>query len=170
MSDETEKRIKIVIEGQDDGASNALKDVGSGLAGILEVAGGVELAKVFDEIASGAAEVFDAASEEQDIMTLLYQGVDHLGASAAMTLPEMVDLANGIGQTTQFGHDLVLQGENILLRFTSIGHDTFPQVTQAAADMAAVTGQNLTSAMQLLGRHLRTRRLGWRHCAVITSS
>jgi len=160
MSDDTEKRVRIVIEGQDDGAKSVLDSVGDGLKGILEVAGGIELAKVFDEIATGVTEVFNSAAEEQDIMTLLSQGVDHLGASAAMTLPEMVNLANGIGQTTQFSHDLVLQGENILMRFTAIGHDTFPQVTQAATDMAAATGVNLTSAMQLLGRTLEDPAAG----------
>jgi hypothetical protein len=91
MGDE-EKRIKIVIEGADAGASNVLKEVGSGLSGILSIATGIVtsqvITKAFDSIVSGVTGLFIAAVEEENIMTLLNQGVEHLGAAAAMTSPQ----------------------------------------------------------------------------------
>ena len=97
MSGEEGKRIRIVIEGQDAGASEALHGVGGGLAGILEVAGGIELSKIFDDIVEGVTHLLDAASEEQDIMALMNQGVEHLGDAAAMSTPDMVSLAESLG-------------------------------------------------------------------------
>jgi phage-related protein len=157
MGDE-EKRIKIVIEGADAGASNVLKEVGSGLSGILSIATGIVtsqvITKAFDSIVSGVTGLFIAAVEEENIMTLLNQGVEHLGSAAAMTSPQMVELAERLGQTTKFSHDLYLEGENLLMRFTMIGTETFPRVVQSAADLATVTGMDLPNTMRLLGRAL----------------
>ncbi len=163
MSDE-EKRIKIVIEGADEGASTALKDVGSGLSGILEVAAGIisadVITKAFDIIASGVTELFNAAVEEETITTLLYQGVEHLGEKAAMSAPEMIKLAESLGQTTKFSNDLYLEGENLLMRFTEIGEETFPRVVQSAADLSTATGMDLPNAMRMLGRTLENPTAG----------
>jgi phage-related protein len=109
---------------------------------------------MFEKIVGGVTNLFNAAVEEESIMTLLSQGVEHLGNSAAMTVPQMVSLAEKLGQTTLFSHDLYLEAENLLMRFTAIGTETFPRVIQSAADLATVTGMDLPNAVRMLGRTL----------------
>ena len=49
MSDE-EKRVRIIIEGQDDGATATLNNVGGGLSGIMQIAGGILTSQVLTQL------------------------------------------------------------------------------------------------------------------------
>jgi hypothetical protein len=102
----------------------------------------------------------DAAAEEQDVFAQLDNAVSNLGWNAAMTTDQMSDLANQIGALTPLGHDAALAGENLLIRFNNIGHEVFPMVTQAAADLSAATGQGLAGTMRMLGRVLEDPAAG----------
>ncbi len=58
------------------------------------------------------------------------------GGAAKVSAVQVRDLANALEDVTTVDDKTIQQGENLLLTFTAIGKDIFPQVTKAAVDMA----------------------------------
>lgn len=76
------------------------------------------------------------------------------GGTAGVTREEIIDMANELQAATEYGDDVALSAQAILLQFRNIRGDVFKGVVQAAADLAATTGDSLSSAMDKLGRAL----------------
>ena len=69
-----------------------------------------------------------------------------------MTASELDNLATQISKAAGLDDELVKSGEAVLLTFTQIGRQTFPEAMQAAADMSAVLGQDLQSSVTMIGK------------------
>ena len=94
----------------------------------------------------------DAANEriqgEQQLQAVLKSTNGAVGMSAQ----ELINLAGQMQNVTTVSDDTVLAGENMLLTFTNIGKDVFPQTTQTMLDMATAMNNGATpSAEQLKG-------------------
>lgn len=77
-----------------------------------------------------------------------------------MTAAAVLDLADHFSHLTMFTDDTVQMSENLLLTFTNIGQNIFPQATQAVLDMSQAMGQDWkTSAIQI-GKALQDPILG----------
>lgn len=71
-----------------------------------------------------------------------------------MTSKELIELSTNLQNVTTFGDEAVLSAENMLLTFTKIGSDVFPQATEAVLDMATALGGDAASNAKLLGKAL----------------
>ncbi len=74
--------------------------------------------------------------------------------AAGLTATEIVDLSKSLSDNTLYQDDMVLSAENMLLTFTNITKDIFPQTTQAVLDMSTALGQDLSSSAIQLGKAL----------------
>ncbi len=79
---------------------------------------------------------------------------------AQMTREELIKLADAYQLSTLFGKEQVLGGESMLLTFTKIGKDVFPQATEAMLNMAQKMGSDPRSAAIQLGKALQDPVLG----------
>ncbi len=70
------------------------------------------------------------------------------------TATSLNDMADALSQTTDFSHDTVQGGENLLLTFTNIGKGVFPQATQSILDVSQAMGQDLKSSAIQVGKAL----------------
>lgn len=70
---------------------------------------------------------------------------------AALELASSLSAANGL---SKFSDDAILAGQNLLLTFTNIGADVFPEATQAAIDMAQAMGSDPQAQAIALGKAL----------------
>src|SRR5258708_26964364 len=70
------------------------------------------------------------------------------------TAGSLNDLADALSQTTDFSHDTVQGGENLLLTFTNIGKSVFPQATQSILDVSQAMVQDLKSNAIQVGKAL----------------
>src|SRR5260370_1260485 len=70
------------------------------------------------------------------------------------TAASLNDMADALSQTTDFSHDTVQGGENLLLTFTNIGKSVFPQATQSILDVSQAMGQDLKSSAIQVGKAL----------------
>lgn len=94
----------------------------------------------------------DAANErirgEQQLQAVLKS----TGGAVGMSAQELINLAGQMQNLTTVSDDTVLAGQNMLLTFTNIGKDVFPQTTQTMLDMATAMNNGATpSAEQLKG-------------------
>lgn len=168
MADDFEIVGKITI--QDDGTAKiaGLKDGLKGLEGAAGSAGGgllnmgnvvsVALGGLVQQginAATGAIMDFgrstiNEAMEAQAGLAQMDAVLKSTGGAAGMTKDALLGMADSLQKTTAFSDDAVIGGENMMLTFTNIGKDVFPEATKTMLDMSQAMGQDVgTSAMQL---------------------
>lgn len=155
--------VVIKITGQDN-ASAALKGVGqqaSGLGGIFKTAAGTALG--FAGALGGIAAVKGAfnfiiggAMEAQQVMAQTEAVLKSTGNVAGFTAQEINNMADELSKTRPIDDEVIQKAENLLLTFTNIGHDVFPQATKAILDMSVAMGQDLQSTTIQVGKALQS--------------
>lgn len=135
---------------------SVLGNVAATVAKVGLVAAGIGVAA----LATGLTLVIKEAAEAQEIQAQLNAVLQSTGGIAGVTAEEVNGLAAALQRTTRFSDDMVVSGENILLTFTNIGSNIFPQATQTMLDMSQALGQDLQSSAIQLGKALQDPILG----------
>jgi len=77
------------------------------------------------------------------------------GNAAGLTKKELMDMAAGLQEVTTFGDEATIEAQALLLTFTKIGKDVFPQATESILNMATMMNTDLKSATIMLGKALQ---------------
>jgi hypothetical protein len=93
-----------------------------------------------------------AFEEQQRVMTQTNAVIKSTGNAAGYTANQIADMAKEIQNSTPISDEAAQTGMNMLLTFTNIGHDVFPQVTQATLDMATAMNGGLTPSAETLAQ------------------
>lgn len=141
------------------GFAGKVKDMGATLAKLGTVAAGVAAAGVAG-VTAFLVDSAQAASEAEDIQSQLNAVLKSTGGIAGVTAEQVNTLAESLGGMTKFEDDAIVAGENILLTFTNIGKDVFPQATETMLDMSQALGQDLKSSAIQLGKALQDPEAG----------
>jgi hypothetical protein len=142
-----------------DAASKTIDSVGLSLH---KLAGGVALgtiaAGVFENsmravggVLSGSLSEYDQLNKAVAQMNAVLNSTQH---AAGMSGAELVKLSQALSENTLYQDDAVLSAQNLLLTFTNIGKETFPDATKAVLDMSTALGQDLQSSAIQLGKAL----------------
>jgi hypothetical protein len=165
-----ERKLAIVLTGEDRSASKTLRDVSDE----VETTGGKLAAlgsKISPAITAAAASVvagvgfalkgaFDAAVESQKISRETERVITTTGAAAWTSAQQVGELAESLSNLTGADDELVQSTANLLLTFTNVrnemgaGNDVFDQAVGYALDLSAVMGTDATSAAVMLGKAL----------------
>lgn len=94
------------------------------------------------------------ATEAENAMNALNAVITSTGGKAGMTADAAESLADGLEKVTNFSKESILGGESLLLTFTSIGKEVFPQATETALNMSQALGQDMKSSSIQLGKAL----------------
>lgn len=138
-----------------DGFASSLKSQREGLLAIGAASG-----VAFAGIAAFAKSSIDAANEHAKAEAQLGAVLKSTGGVAGVTAQQANELSEAIQRTTTYSNDAALSAENMLLTFTAIGKDTFPQATQTTLDMATALGEDTKDAAIQLGKALQDPVLG----------
>lgn len=153
--------LQIIIQARDEASqtlstlSGKLKDMQPQFQA-MAVAG----TAAFAAIAGVAVSSVKEASAWQDELNQLNAVLKSTGGVAGETAAKAIELSQALQKTTTYSDDAVLSTENLLLTFTKIGSDIFPQVTQTTLDMATALGEDTKSAAIQLGKALQDPVLG----------
>lgn len=159
------EKVEVLITGKDElsgvlggirGALGGLGTVALGLAaGGLAVlsAGVVGLGKVLSDSVG-------EAMEAQNVLAQLNQVIESTGGAAGVSAEEVQKMASELQKVTRFSDEAIIGGQNLLLTFTNIGEDIFPQATQTILDMSTALGQDLKSSAIQLGKALQDPIMG----------
>lgn len=104
-----------------------------------------------------AVKSFQASEEASSQLQAVLKST---GGVAGVTADQANDLAKSFQKVTKFSDEAVLGGENLLLTFTNIGKDIFPQATETMLDMSQALGQDVKSSAIQLGKALQDPILG----------
>lgn len=101
-----------------------------------------------------ATNSFQAAIDAEAGLARLDGAIKRAGADAPVTKEQALQLAQSLKGLAGGSDEAVVAAESVLLKFQSIGKDTFPKALQASLDLAAVLGTDASSAAEQLGRAL----------------
>lgn len=94
------------------------------------------------------------AIEAQQVMAQTNAVLASTKGAAGLSAGEISNMASALSKVTTFSDDTIQSGQNILLTFTKIGRDVFPQATETILDMSTALGQDLQSSAIQLGKAL----------------
>jgi flagellar basal body rod protein FlgC len=139
------------------GLSSSLSQIGIAISGVIA-------AKAFIGFLKDSV---TAAGDAGRIMKQTNAVIASTGGVAGLSADSIRKMAEEIQKSTRISDDAVQTGMNMLLTFTKIGKDVFPQATQAMIDMATAMNGGITpDAEQLkdtairLGKALQDPVLG----------
>lgn len=98
--------------------------------------------------------IIDMAEEGEAPLSQLDSVLKSTGQSAGVTKSSVLELADSLSKQTTFENDAVISSQNMLLTFTNIGKNVFPQATKTVLDMSQALGQDTKSSAIQLGKAL----------------
>ena len=94
-------------------------------------------------------------TEIQHIAELKLNAVlESTGHAARLGATELRNMANQLSKTSLISDDLIIDAQSIMLTFTKIGRDTFPEALKQATNMSLVFGQDLKQSVIQVGKAL----------------
>lgn len=158
--------LKIIVKAVDQ-ASGTIQEVGREVNGLETKAGRLGgILKGGLLIGAGAAVAgigalgavlgasVAAASDAEDIQAQLNAVLKSTEGVAGMTAEAINEHALALSKVTKFEDDAIVASSALMLTFTKVGSDIFPQATEATLDMAQAMGMDLNSATMLVGKAL----------------
>lgn len=101
-----------------------------------------------------------AFSESQNVIAQTNAVLKSTGNVAGVTADSATKLAQSLQKVTKFSDETIQGGENLLLTFTAIGKDIFPQATETMLNMSQALGQDVKNSAIQLGKALQDPILG----------
>lgn len=150
-----ETKLVLVAQLKDEASSGLKKlngsvtDLGQGMKNAALAAAAITAGVV----AFGASSV-KAAQEQIKVEKQLAAVIESTGGAAGVTADEVKAMAASFQSVTNFGDEAILAGQNMLLTFTNIGEDVFPNATQTMLDMSQALGTDLAGQAVQLGKAL----------------
>lgn len=140
-TDQAATKIASSMKKAEQGFANFGKGAAAALAVGALTAGLVELSKNIDDQEKGLAQV--------------QASLKSTGGVAGVTEKQVLALSDSIKKLTSVDDDAVTSMQSVLLTFTKVGKEVFPQATQAIVDMSAKMGTDLKSAAVQVGKALQ---------------
>lgn len=97
---------------------------------------------------------YNAFLDSQRVMAQTEAVLKSTGSVAGVTTEQITKLAKSLQLSSKFTDEQIQSGQNLLLTFTKIGKDIFPDATQAIVDMSAALGQDMKASAIQLGKAL----------------
>lgn len=130
--------------------SSVVGDMTALLPVILSLAAAVAILAVGFEAFDYLKEIVQDGMKTQVVVEQLNATLKDSGYAAGYSAHELIEHAEALTLVSGQSKEAIVQGETILAKYTTIGHDTFPKATQAALDLGAKTG-NLGKAFSDVG-------------------
>ncbi len=98
--------------------------------------------------------------EQENAVTKLEAVLKSTGGVALLTSKGLQAMAAGLQKVTSFGDETIITAQSLLLTFTQIGRDVFPQAIEAILNVSTAMGTDLQSSVLQLGKALNDPVLG----------
>jgi hypothetical protein len=140
-----------------EGAEKSVSGFSSNMSKIGEkmtkIGGAMTVGLTLPIVAFGASSV-KSAMEAENAIADLKAVLKSTGSVAGVTLDELTANAAALQKITKFSEEATMSAQGMLLTFTNIGKDIFPQATEATLDMAQKFGMDASQAAITLGKAL----------------
>lgn len=158
----TAKEVKGELESvgkQGMSAQKVVSDLGNIGFGILK-AGAVIGAAAVTAVGAALTSIIKDEMSYQTVAAQTAAVIESTGGAAGYTTEEVLAMADSLQRVTRFSDEAVLEAQNLLLTFTGIGKEVFPDATMALLDMATAMGTDASGAAIQLGKALNDPTTG----------
>lgn len=156
-------RIKGDTSSYDKSMKNIEKDSGSARLSISKLAGGVlignaafaagqKIMQGFGDLVKGTVSQYD---DHQKALAQLNAVMKSTGGVAGVSQQQVLAFSDAMQKQTTYDDDAVTGMQNMLLTFTNIGKNVFPQASSAVLDMATAMHQDLQTTAIQVGKALQ---------------
>ena len=158
------RSVEIIINAKDQASatlgkiSGEMKKFGAGASQFMgDAVRSASIAAVAGLTAVGVAAVTSvkAFMESEDAVAQMNAVLKSTKGAAGLSADALQAHASELQKVTKFGDEAIMSGQNMLLTFTNIGKDVFPQATETMLDMSQALGQDLKSSSIQLGKALQ---------------
>lgn len=154
--------VKITVTA-DDNASAKIEGITSSVGKMRDLvaatAAGFAAFKAADAIFQTVKDSINSALKAAEDYNVVQAQTDAVlrstGGAAGLAKSEIANLAASLEQMSGIDEVAIQSAENLLLTFTNIGGDVFPQATEAILDMSVALGQDLKSSAIQIGKALQ---------------
>lgn len=158
------RELKIVINSDSSDAEKDLEKFGGSLNRLKNIISADQLRGLaqqgFDFLKNSVFDCVEAFQESQNTLTQLDAVLKSTNNAVGLSKDALVDLSAQLQNTTTYSDEAVLSAENLLLTFTNIGKDVFPEATRVVLDMSTALGQDTKNSAIQLGKALQDPILG----------
>jgi hypothetical protein len=143
-------RVEIDITAKDktkkgvNSATNSLKSMAKTIGPLVALGFGVAAIK----------NATDAYIRQENAVAQLEQRLKSTGNAVGIASEELQGMAASLQSVTTFGDEAIIEMQSLLLTFTKIGGETFPQATEAILNVSTAMGQDLRSSAVQVGKAL----------------
>jgi hypothetical protein len=142
-----------------DQTKSSMHGLNQGASGLIERMTGVSVgslsaAGALTALGLGVKYSIEQAVEAEKIQKQLEAVITSTGGAAGLTADEVDQMAGRLSDLTAVEDDTIKKGAAVMLTFTKIGEDVFPQAMEAALNLSAAFGQDLQSSILQVGKAL----------------
>lgn len=123
----------------------SIKTVTRAWRGITVAIGGVFLA---------FRSLFRVTQRQIEANTRLRAVLQSTAGAAGLTYRELRNMASALQEVTTFGDEAIQEAQALLLTFTSIGREVFPEALESILNVSTALGTSLQSSVQQVGKAL----------------
>ena len=145
--DKVSTKIKKSSESSKD-FSKSLSSITKGLVGIA--AGAV----TFGAVAKAVSDCTSAYQTQLEAELKLQSALKATKGAVGLTEKELLNYATELSRLTGITDESLTAAQAVMLTFTQVGKDVFPEAIARAADMSAIFGNDLQSSVVQLGKAL----------------
>lgn len=162
------KKGEVSLTNLDKGVDKVAKTTTRAGAGFKKLAIGIAAGVAAFAVASRAlqglvrwtAESVKGAIDAEKAEKKLEVVLKSTGEAAGITKDELVEMAKALQDVTTYEDDVIMGAEHLLLTFTNIGKEVFPEALETVLNMAQAMGTDLRGASIQLGKALQDPILG----------
>jgi hypothetical protein len=156
------KRVEVDIKTR--GADKASKDLGKVDKGLgrLAKSAGVAAAGFFGARAliAGFQSVISLTKQQVLAEAQLNAVLKSTAGVAGVTAKELTNMASALQKQTRFGDEAIIKAQSLMLTFTKVGKEVFPDAIEAVLNMSEAMGQDLQQGVIQVGKALNDPILG----------
>ena len=113
---------------------NNLHELTSIAANVIQI--GRAMADAFKAVAGVVSKVVELSNEQIRVEKQLETVLKSTNEAAGLNADELKRMASELQAVTTFGDETIIGAQNLLLTFTKIGEDVFPQALETILDVA----------------------------------
>jgi hypothetical protein len=140
------------------GLKRGLSEAKTDLGGVKKAFGAIVASGIILQAGKAIFDFYSGAAKEAEVAAVAQAQLEAVlistGHAAGLNADAINGMADEMSKATGIEDDLLIKNEALMLTFTKVGKEIFPDAMKAAADMSAVLGQDLQSSVIQLGKAL----------------
>ena len=156
------KQVRVDIKAT--GADKAKRDLGKVDKGLgrLAKSAGLAAAGFFGARAliSGFQSMINVTKQQVLVEAQLNAVLKSTASVAGLTAKELTNMASALQKQTRFGDEAIIKAQSLMLTFTKVGKDVFPDAIETVLNMSEAMGQDLQQGVIQVGKALNDPILG----------